>query len=468
MGARGQRWFRRRRTTPEAPPPEARPSRTRGTPSLPILELQRTFGNDAVGRLLRSPGVPPVARRDDPSEREAERAADDALRGADRTPAARAQPGPSSGTVRIHDDDRAADAARALHARAFTVGRDIVFGAGEYRPHTRTGRRLLAHELTHVDQQTGGRAGGAEPARIQGSFLDDVWDTVSSAGRAVGGAVTSAGRWLGERAADVGHAVASAADWVGERLHDAATWVVNLIRDLPQRLARLATALWEGLAGIVTFIPEAIRALANGGLGGLAAWLWQKAKAGGAWVLTVVSRVFDVLGGPELTEFILHLVTRARRLTGPEIGAASSVLGADAIRWGDVRVSEGGILDLVFAVNDRRAFTTFHTVNLPAGESMDIVVHELTHVYQYERTGTVYIGQAIHAQVAGGGYDYGGPEGLVRDQEAGKHFRNYNREQQAQIAQDYYRRILQGANGITDRQRQAYQFFIAELRAGEV
>jgi hypothetical protein len=58
--------------------------------------------------------------------------------------------------VRIHADERAADAAGAMHARAFTVGRDIVFGAGMYRPETAAGRSLLAHELAHVVQQSGG------------------------------------------------------------------------------------------------------------------------------------------------------------------------------------------------------------------------------------------------------------------------------------------------------------------------
>jgi Domain of unknown function (DUF4157) len=54
------------------------------------------------------------------------------------------------GRVRIHTD---AQAARARHARAFTVGRDVVFGAGQYTPQTASGRHLLAHELTHVVQQ---------------------------------------------------------------------------------------------------------------------------------------------------------------------------------------------------------------------------------------------------------------------------------------------------------------------------
>jgi len=55
--------------------------------------------------------------------------------------------------VRVHWDATAADAARAVNARAYTLGNDIVFGAGAYEPHTQAGKRLLAHELTHVVQQ---------------------------------------------------------------------------------------------------------------------------------------------------------------------------------------------------------------------------------------------------------------------------------------------------------------------------
>lgn len=56
-------------------------------------------------------------------------------------------------TVRVHADARAAESARAVKARAFTVGESIVFGAGEYAPTTTPGRRLVAHELVHVVQQ---------------------------------------------------------------------------------------------------------------------------------------------------------------------------------------------------------------------------------------------------------------------------------------------------------------------------
>ena len=55
--------------------------------------------------------------------------------------------------VRVHTDARAAESTRAVNALAYTVGRDVVFGAGQYAPATTSGRQLLAHELTHVAQQ---------------------------------------------------------------------------------------------------------------------------------------------------------------------------------------------------------------------------------------------------------------------------------------------------------------------------
>jgi hypothetical protein len=55
--------------------------------------------------------------------------------------------------VRIHRDAHSAETARALNARAFTIGTDIVFGKGEYTPETHAGKELLGHELTHVVQQ---------------------------------------------------------------------------------------------------------------------------------------------------------------------------------------------------------------------------------------------------------------------------------------------------------------------------
>jgi outer membrane protein OmpA-like peptidoglycan-associated protein len=71
------------------------------------------------------------------------------------------------GKVRIHANPQAAASAAAIGARAYTVGRNIVFGERQHAPATHAGKRLLAHELTHVLQQ---RAGGVA---VQRAEVDD-------------------------------------------------------------------------------------------------------------------------------------------------------------------------------------------------------------------------------------------------------------------------------------------------------
>lgn len=56
--------------------------------------------------------------------------------------------------VRVHTDEKAVESARLVNARAYTVGDNVVVGSGHYHPSSPSGRRLLAHELTHVVQQS--------------------------------------------------------------------------------------------------------------------------------------------------------------------------------------------------------------------------------------------------------------------------------------------------------------------------
>jgi hypothetical protein len=62
--------------------------------------------------------------------------------------------------VRVHTDEHAAALSRAVSARAFTVGSDIFFSSGEYKPHTPAGAELIAHEAAHVVQQRGAPLSG--------------------------------------------------------------------------------------------------------------------------------------------------------------------------------------------------------------------------------------------------------------------------------------------------------------------
>ena len=90
--------------------------------------------------------------------------------------------------VRVHADGKSARSAVAVGARAYTVGRDVVFGPGEYAPGTETGNRLLAHELAHVVQQGGpefsqrsqGLVSAALPSSglVQRATSENVWGLV--------------------------------------------------------------------------------------------------------------------------------------------------------------------------------------------------------------------------------------------------------------------------------------------------
>ena len=69
--------------------------------------------------------------------------------------------------VQIHNNHKAVEAAQARNARAFTIGNSIVFGASQYSPHSTEGKKLLAHELTHVMQQSTGQAQSQYAKKIQ-------------------------------------------------------------------------------------------------------------------------------------------------------------------------------------------------------------------------------------------------------------------------------------------------------------
>jgi hypothetical protein len=89
---------------------------------------------------------------------------------------------PDFSKVRLHTGTQAAEAARAVNARAFTVGHNIVFGAGAYQPGMPEGQRVLTHELTHVVQQRSGAQliqRYAESTEANSRFAEGAYDVGS-------------------------------------------------------------------------------------------------------------------------------------------------------------------------------------------------------------------------------------------------------------------------------------------------
>jgi len=94
--------------------------------------------------------------------------------------------------VRIHTDKSADDAARSVGAYAYTRGSDIVFREGEYRPDTFAGRRLIAHELTHVVQQ-----GAVSPIQ-RAPLHENGGPQIERSGLQIGSAGQLIQRWPGD------------------------------------------------------------------------------------------------------------------------------------------------------------------------------------------------------------------------------------------------------------------------------
>jgi hypothetical protein len=88
--------------------------------------------------------------------------------------------GHSVADVRVHTDSTAAALTRAVSARAFATGTDIFFAPGEYQPGSATGRKLIAHEVAHTDQQRGAPLNGPLLVSNPGEPLEVQADGVAS------------------------------------------------------------------------------------------------------------------------------------------------------------------------------------------------------------------------------------------------------------------------------------------------
>jgi hypothetical protein len=137
----------------------ARGHRTEGAQS-PILALQQTAGNQAISQALEPDSGSPASPLRETLMSEGQ-PLDPTLRSLMEN-----RFGRDFGQVRVHTGPQAAESADALHSEALTVGQEVVFGKGNYAPDTSEGKQLLAHELAHVVQQTGGTQAGASLDRL--------------------------------------------------------------------------------------------------------------------------------------------------------------------------------------------------------------------------------------------------------------------------------------------------------------
>ncbi len=147
----------------KGPNSDGNPNQNEGS----FSQLQRTAGNAAVQRLVAQRSSSEAGELDEDTSNSIQNS-----RGGgqpiDERVAARSEDviGADFSDVRVHTNATADQLSRKLNARAFTTGNDIFFREGEYAPNTQSGDKLLAHELTHVAQQSSDGNSTVQPQRV--------------------------------------------------------------------------------------------------------------------------------------------------------------------------------------------------------------------------------------------------------------------------------------------------------------
>ncbi|WP_063534730.1 DUF4157 domain-containing protein [Burkholderia sp. MSMB1589WGS] len=339
----------------------------------------------------------------------------------DMRPAARGEPLPAPlrdtfepqfgvdfSSVRLHTDDRAGASAVALGARAYSLGRDIVFAPGRFAPYTADGRALLAHELAHVAQDGARDATRDAPARIDAPDSPQEREAEHAARAVAATPVRAAHR-------DTRGAASPRVSQAGPR-HGPPTLHRSLAgAGIGGALGALAGGVGLGLLGGLLGPAGAIAGAVIGGIGGLVA---------GAVVGDLASR-------------------RSRGLTAAEKTDLREIFH-DAVDYDKVTITRGS------ALSAGAARTVGNTINLQdehfRGDTMELsdngqltLAHEMGHVWQYQNGGLAYIPSSLIPQIVAGlsgrsrnaAYDW---RSAVRNH---IDWSDWNAEQQAECISDY-------------------------------
>lgn len=228
------------------------------------------------------------------------------------------------------------------------------------------------------------------------------------------------------------------------RISQAFTLDWNPQRILYHLFYKLLSLVWR-LLDIILHLPVRLRRLIDHiGAGGH--WIADRLRQPnyplqmleriGFWWLELVLLLLDILGLSELYESCCDwLKPNTRSLKDWEIALARSVFG-NSINYRRVRVDTGAVLG---PLQRQVCYVSFYTVNSWGHMNNSLLLHELTHVWQYQRMGIVYMPRAIRAMFSEQGYNYGGVDRLYEMKQQGSKLTDFNLEQQADIIADYYR-----------------------------
>lgn len=471
-----------------------------------VLRLQRSAGNRAVQALLRRQAAParvasaPITRA---PERKLQRGFWGKVWGGIKSAASAVGSGVVSGAKAVGGAVKTAAVAvgSAVKTGAEAVGKGVVTAAKAVG----SAAEWVGEKAWKVMNAVGSFAW--EKLKLLGtlawSFIsmlpERLWRLAIDGWEAIVGSVTWLMNGIKDAAGWAWDAVTGVFDWLKEGFSGALKWLGKGIEGGAQWAADFISdpswsKLADGLVGSLSWLGEGVKGLGKWGLDGIVAaakwgWegleglgahLWDAAKRGFWWAIPAVVHVLEAVGLNEALQLIWGFVFRMRELSDDEIKASKEVHPSGLIPYWKVRVDEDSFMITIgqyFAkkFNTRfspAAITTMHVIQAPKNMRLPVAVHELTHVGQYEKVGAVYMIEALHGQ-QGEAYDYGD---LQAKRRTGKHYKDFNREQQAQMVEDYYlwlhpSLIYNPATGTGDPAPKATKAdlepFIAEMRAGE-
>jgi hypothetical protein len=256
----------------------------------PVLRLQRAIGNQAVQRMVNAGQIDRQSQQSSPNV-EPTSTIPPSVQNVLRSPG---HPLPSStrsfmeprfgedfSQVRVHTDTQAADSAHQVNALAYTVGSDVVFGAGQYAPETSYGKRLLAHELTHVVQQQGTGtdtfAMKKLPIGVPGDAFEKQADTVANR-------VTE-----GDSAASDRISATPALTLQRVSIDDVWEGTKSVASSVGETIASVGEEAWEGTKSVVSTVEGAVTSVSEGA--------WEGAKNVASTVEGAVTSAGQFVGG---------------------------------------------------------------------------------------------------------------------------------------------------------------------------
>lgn len=200
------------------------------------------------------------------------------------------------------------------------------------------------------------------------------------------------------------------------------------------KISATALRIWHALA----FLPVRLQRFGLHFLHGLGLPIdKKKVELPGSryaqWWVELTFLLLDLLAVPEVYETLADWIKWSTRpLSDDEVKLARTIFG-DSLEYRRIRVDEKAQI----ACRDMKIlYVSYFTINSWGSFRPDIFIHELVHVWQYQKFGAVYIPRALLAQRTQDGYNYGGVVCLEENMSVGGSLDDFNLEQQADIVGD--------------------------------